>query len=234
MSGDSWIVEIRDCHIDLGSSGGKAVAFDLPLLQVAVAEQVAFTGPSGCGKSTLLNLVSGLRRADRGVIRVGGIDVAQLGAGAMDAFRGNTMGFVFQSFNLLDSFSALENVEIGMRFGRSPSKGRRAHARELLEKVGLKDRLHSFPAQLSAGEKQRVAVARAVANRPKLLLTDEPTGALDPETAKEVFALIRGICREQGCALMFVTHDLELAAQLPRQVDCRKLIGTTSAQEVLV
>jgi ABC-type lipoprotein export system ATPase subunit len=234
MSGDSWIVDIRDCHIDLGSSGGKAVAFDLAALQVAVGEQVAFTGPSGCGKSTLLNLVSGLRRVDHGEIRVAGTDVAQLGASAMDEFRGLTMGFVFQGFNLLDSFSALENVEIGMRFGRSPSRGRRAHARELLEKVGLKDRLHSFPGQLSAGERQRVAVARAVANRPKLLLADEPTGALDPDTATEVFALIRGICREENCALMFVTHDLELAAQLPRQVDCRKLIGTSNAREVLV
>jgi ABC-type lipoprotein export system ATPase subunit len=235
MKESPYVVEIRDCHIDLGSSGEKTVAFDLASLHLKPGEQTAFTGPSGCGKSTLLNLVSGLRRPDRGEILVNGTDVVRLRAGSLDAFRGRTMGFVFQGFNLLDSFTALENVQIGMRFGRSKfPEGRKAHATALLEKVGLKERLHSFPSQLSAGERQRVAVARAIANQPQLLLADEPTGALDPETAKEVFALIRSICAEQNCALMFVTHDLELAAQLPRQVDCRKLVGSVSRKEALV
>lgn len=135
------------------------------------------------------------------------------------------MGFVFQSFNLLDSFSALENVVIGMRFGRAlPHRERHAAAVALLERVGLQRRLHSRPVRLSMGERQRVAIARAIANRPGLLLADEPTGALDPATAQEVFGLIRDVCRESGCALVLVTHDLELAGQLPGQFDCRGLV----------
>lgn len=135
------------------------------------------------------------------------------------------MGFIFQSFNLLDSFSALENVMIGMRFGRAyhgAEQQRRATA--LLDRVGLLRRLHTRPGRLSVGERQRVAIARAIANRPALLLADEPTGALDPTTAEDVFALIREICREEQCALMLVTHDLDLAAKLPRQIDCRGFV----------
>lgn len=233
MKEETAVVKIRDCHLGLGNSGRNAISFDLPGLEIETGEQVAFTGPSGCGKSTLLNLVAGLRRPDRGEIVVAGTDICRLRAGKLDAFRGRFMGFVFQGFNLLESFTALENVRIGMRFGRSRAgKERRAHATDFLEKVGLQDRLHSYPAQLSAGERQRVAVARAIANRPRLLLADEPTGALDPVTAGEVFALIRSICREEGCALMFVTHDLELAGRLPRQVDCRALVGTRPGTEV--
>ena len=135
------------------------------------------------------------------------------------------MGFVFQSFNLLEGFSALENVLVGMRFGRScASSERRKRAMALLERVGLQHRLDSLPGRMSVGERQRVAIARALANRPALLLADEPTGALDPATAKQVFGLIREVCREENCALMLVTHDFDLAAQLPRQVDCHGLI----------
>jgi len=231
MNGEERIVEIRNAFIGLGSSGGQPVNFQMPSLEIARGEQVALTGPSGCGKSTLLNLVSGLRVPDRGEVVVSGTDVTKLSPGKMDSFRGRTMGFVFQTFNLLDGFTALENVEIGMRFARTASGSeRRAKATAMLEKVGLKGRLHSYPAQLSSGEKQRVAVARAVVNLPPLLLADEPTGALDPATATGVFALIRQICTEQNCALMFVTHDLELAAQLPRQVDCRGLVGAHGSE----
>ncbi len=192
-------------------------------------EQVALTGPSGCGKSTLLNLVAGLRRPDSGSILVYGTELKQLSSGKLDVIRGRTMGFVFQSFNLLEGFSALENVLVGMRFGRScASSERRKRAMALLERVGLQHRLDSLPGRMSVGERQRVAIARALANRPALLLADEPTGALDPATAKQVFGLIREVCREvcreENCALMLVTHDFDLAAQLPRQVDCHGLI----------
>ena len=195
-------------------------------------EQVALTGPSGCGKSTLLNLVAGLRRPDSGRIVVHGTELEQLSSGKLDVFRGRTMGFVFQSFNLLEGFSALENVLVGMRFGRSCAHSeRRTRAVALLERVGLQHRLDSLPGRMSVGERQRVSIARALANRPALLLADEPTGALDPATAKQVFALIREVCREENCALMLVTHDLDLAAQLPRQVDCHELIGNSTRGE---
>jgi putative ABC transport system ATP-binding protein len=226
------VVRIEDCRLEMGRSGGKAVVFALESLVLGEGEQSAFTGPSGCGKSTLLNLVAGLRRPDHGSITVNGTSLGGLRAGRLDAFRGKTLGFVFQSFNLLGSFTALENVQIGMRFGRSGGgRERKAQAAELLESVGLAQRMHSYPEQLSAGERQRVAVARAVANRPRLLLADEPTGALDPETADEVFTLIRNTCSSQGCALMFVTHDLDLAARLPRQVDCRGLVHSINRKE---
>jgi ABC-type lipoprotein export system ATPase subunit len=228
MSESSPVLEIRDSRLSLGGTGGKQVGFHLPALRLENAAQLALTGPSGCGKSTLLNLVSGLKRPDSGQIIVAGTDITTLNSAGLDAWRGRTIGFVFQSFNLLDAFSALENVEIGQRFGpRGRNRVRQHQAERLLEIVGLKERMHARPGQLSAGERQRVAVARALINRPRLLLADEPTGALDPATAAEVFQLIRDVCRDEQCALMFVTHDHDLARQLPDRFDCRGLITTT-------
>ena len=225
-------VEIRDCRLRLGYSGADAVEFHLKSFRVESGEQVALTGPSGCGKSTLLNLVAGLRRPDAGSISVQGTELGRLPPAKLDTFRGRTLGFVFQSFNLLDSFTALENVMIGMRFGRAnPRAERHARAAALLERVGLQRRLHSRPARLSVGERQRVAIARAIANRPALLLADEPTGALDPATAADVFNLVRDMCRAEKCALLLVTHDLDLAAKLPRQVDCRDLVKHSAIAE---
>ena len=225
-------VEVSDCELKLGISGTANVSFHLGSFRMDAGEQVALTGPSGCGKSTLLNLVAGLRRPDSGSILVHGIELKQLSSGKLDVFRGRTLVFVFQSFNLLEGFSALENVLVGMRFGRScASSERRKLAMALLERVGLQHRLDSLPGRMSVGERQRVAIARALANRPALLLADEPTGALDPATAKQVFELIREVCREENCALMLVTHDFDLAAQLPRQVDCYGLIGDPARKE---
>ena len=233
MNSDPVAVEIRDCGLRLGVSSGEVIQFHLERFTVNAGEQVALTGPSGCGKSTLLNLVAGLRRPDVGSIVVRETDLKPLSSSQLDAFRGRTMGFVFQSFNLLDGFSALENVLVGLRFGRScPHGERRARALSLLERVGLQRRLDSLPGRMSVGERQRVAIARALANRPAILLADEPTGALDPATAADVFGLIRNVCEEERCALILVTHDLELAAQLPRQVDCRGLIRHISEKEV--
>ncbi|MEO7100324.1 MAG: ABC transporter ATP-binding protein [Luteolibacter sp.] len=233
MTSDPAAIEIRNCGLRLGFSSGEAIQFHLEHFKVDAGEQIALTGPSGCGKSTLLNLVAGLRRPDAGSIVVRGTDLKPLSASKLDAFRGRTMGFVFQSFNLLDGFSALENVLVGLRFGRScPHGERRARAVALLERVGLQRRLDSLPGRMSVGERQRVAIARALANRPAILLADEPTGALDPATADEVFGLIREVCGEERCALVLVTHDLDLAAKLPRQVDCRGLIRHVSEMEV--
>ena len=218
-------VEVRECRLHLGNAGAEDVVFQLSDFCVGQNEHIALTGPSGCGKSTLLNLVAGLCQPDTGKIIVLGTELGQLAPSRLDSFRGRTMGFIFQSFNLLDSFSALENVMVGLRFGRTyPSAEQQSRATALLERVGLGRRLHTRPGNLSVGERQRVAIARAIANKPQLLLADEPTGALDPTTATDIFSLIREICHEEKCSLLLVTHDLQLAAQLPRQIDCRNLV----------
>lgn len=233
MNSDPVAVEIRNCGLNLGVSWRAVIQFHLEHFVVDAGEQVALTGASGCGKSTLLNLVAGLRRPNLGSIVVHGTDLKLLSSSQLDAFFGRTMGFFFQSFNLLDDFSALENVLVGLRFGRScPHRERRARAVALLERVGLQRRIDSLPRRLSVGGRQWVAIARALVNRPAILLADEPTGALDRVTAEDVFGLIRGVCEEERCALILVTHDLDLAAQLPRQVDCSGLIRHISEKEV--
>lgn len=225
-------VEIHDCRMNMGSSGDDSVCFFLDALRIESGVEAALTGPSGCGKTTLLNLIAGLRRPQSGTVSIHGTNLMGLSPSRLDTFRGRTMGFVFQTFNLLDGFSALENVVMGMRFGRArPHTEWKARATALLERVGLKRQMHVRPGRLSVGERQRVAIARAIANRPALLLADEPTGSLDPATAGVVFQLIREVCQEEHCALLLVTHDLELAARLPRQVDCRNLIQHSSVSE---
>lgn len=226
-------VELRGCRRRLGSAGDETVEFRLDEFVVPPRERVALTGPSGCGKSTLLNIVAGLVRADAGKVSVLGTDIGTLSAFELDHFRGRRMGFIYQSYNLLEPFTARENVLIGMRFGRGISAGERdARANHLLQRVGLSKRLDARPSRMSVGERQRVAIARALANKPALLLADEPTGALDPATADSVFALLMELCEEEGTTLLLVTHDLELAARLPRRFDCRGLVTHRAASEV--
>lgn len=224
MSADA--VHLQDVQVTLGSS----VKIVLPEFRVAQGQALAITGPSGCGKSTLLNLISGLRRPDRGKVFVLGTDVAALKQTETDRFRGAHLGFIHQSFHLLEAFTAVENVLLGLRFGGAvASKEWKHKAHELLERVGLGHRLHSRPASMSVGERQRVAIARALANEPKLLLADEPTGALDPRTAEGVFALLLEVAKEHGCALLLVTHDHDLAARMPSSYDASHLIAQGGA-----
>ena len=226
-------LDARDVRLTLGRSGGERVVFRLPALQLKAGERLALTGPSGCGKSTLLHLVSGLLQPDEGSLRVLGTDPFSLSQPALDRFRGKNLGFIFQTFQLLGAFTALENVRLGLRFGRGiPRAEQRARAEALLERVGLDRRFHSRPHRMSVGERQRVAIARALANRPRLLLADEPTGSLDPATGSEIFTLLNEVCAEEGCALLFVTHDLSLAGQFPRQFDCRELVSQESNEPV--
>lgn len=181
-------------------------------LEVARGERVALLGKSGSGKSTLLNLLGGLDRPTSGGLVVGGRDLGSLSRRELARFRSSTVGMVFQSFNLIPSRSAIENVELPMIFAGRPAVERRAAAREALESVGLGERLHHRPAELSGGECQRVAVARALAGSPEVLLADEPTGNLDSATAREVMGLILEHVRRDGATLVLVTHDEELAA----------------------
>jgi len=211
-------LEIRDLKKRYVAPDGSVVpVIDVPALDVADGRHVAMIGSSGSGKTTLLHLIAGIVSADSGHIvfkKPGGAstDITRLGEPQRDVFRGANIGYIFQTHHLLPGFSAIENVQLGMSFtGR---KADRAWAKRLLTEVGLGDRLDFRPGKLSVGQQQRVAVARALANRPGLVLADEPTGALDPANAQAVLELIRTLCREVGAALLLVTHDLSIANQL--------------------
>jgi ABC-type lipoprotein export system ATPase subunit len=198
---------------------GRVVALDDVTLRAEAGEFVAVTGPSGCGKSTLLNLVGALDRPDSGQILVGGERVDELRDQA--EYRAATVGFVFQFHNLVPVLSAVENVQVPM-LGRGRSRSERERrARELLEEVGLAHRARSRPPTLSGGERQRVAIARALANDPRLLLADEPTGALDSETAAQVLALVARIRAERGTTVLLVTNDEAAVAMADRRLRLR-------------
>ena len=219
------MIQLRHVTLNLGSPGDtSSVRFQLPKFEVEAGEAVALTGPSGCGKSTLVNLIAGLRRADEGEVTVAGVDLTSLSAAQLDRHRGAHCGMVFQSFHLLAPFTALENVTIGLRLGARKKSACRERAQEVLCRVGLEDRLHARPGQLSFGEKQRVAIARAIAGEASILLADEPTGSLDPRTGRDIFSLLRKVAAEDGRALVLVTHDLDLASEMPRSFDCSELM----------
>lgn len=186
---------------------------DIAQLELSAGEELAVAGESGSGKSTLLNLIAGILTPDSGRVLLDGREISALSEPARDRWRAATVGYVFQSFNLLQGYSCLENVLLAMAFGGGVDRSR---AEQLLRRVGLSDRLHHRPRQLSSGQQQRVAVARALANRPKLVLADEPTGNLDHRNAGEVVALIRETCREAGAALLLVSHDREVLSRFPR------------------
>ncbi len=184
--------------------GARATVVDVPAFTVAARDQVALHGASGTGKTTFLHLIAGILAADRGRILIGDREMTGRRESGRDRLRAEAIGYVFQGGNLLQGFSALENVLIAMGFA---GRRDRAFAEHLLDRVGLSDRRHHRPAQLSAGQQQRVAVARALANRPLLVLADEPTGALDPDLALATLRLIREVCHENEAALLLVSHD---------------------------
>ena len=165
---------------------------------------VVVSAPTGSGKTTFLHLLAGILRPDEGSIFLGEEEISELNESARDRLRSSEIGYVFQTFNLLQGFTCLENVMLAMAFGY---KADVSWAKELLEKVGLSHRLNHFPRQLSIGQQQRVALARALANRPKLVLADEPTGNLDPVNAANALTLLQELCSEVGAALLLVSHD---------------------------
>ncbi|MCD0458798.1 ABC transporter ATP-binding protein [Roseiconus lacunae] len=195
-------------------SGGQLTVLDIQSLVIRTGEQLALIGESGGGKTTLLHLIAGLLTPTSGSIRVANIETTKLSEQGRDRLRAASIGYVFQTFNLLPAFSAIENVQLGMAFGNRPVDAGRA--RELLGKVGLADRANYRPKQLSVGQQQRVAIARALAGRPKLLLADEPTANVDPASADNVLDLIINSCREEEIALMMVTHSMPVTERFTR------------------
>lgn len=183
-------------------------------------DHVALRGESGSGKTTFLNLIAGILKSDSGRLVVAGREMSGLAESERDRHRATSIGYIFQTFNLLQGYTCLENVLLGMSFGRGAD---RDYAERLLHRVGLREHLNHRPRQLSTGQQQRVAVARALANRPKLVLGDEPTGNLDHANARQVLALIRETCRENGAALLLVSHEREALDQFDQVRDFHQL-----------
>ena len=187
---------------------------DIPQFAINAGEQVVLRGESGCGKTTLLHIISGLVPCDAGSIILDGVELTKYSEAGRDRIRAAKMGYVFQTFNLLPAFTAIENVKIGMKFSRKGVS--HARAKELLERVGLGSRLNYLPKQLSVGQQQRVAVARALANQPRLLLADEPTANVDPANQATIIELIQEVCRSEQVAILIVTHSDEVANKFDR------------------
>ena len=176
-------------------------------------EFVVVVGPSGAGKTTVLNILGGMDTATSGRVLVDGRDIAKYSQRQLTGYRRNDIGFVFQFYNLVPNLTALENVELAMQICRNP-----LDAREVLREVGLEERMKNFPAQLSGGEQQRVSIARALAKNPKLLLCDEPTGALDYQTGKAILKLLQDMCRERGMTVIVITHNSAIAPMADRVI----------------
>ena len=187
---------------------------------MAEGEYTAIMGPSGSGKSTLMNIIGCLDVPTEGKVLIAGQDIAGLSDNEMSDLRLYKIGFVFQTFQLLSRQSALSNVELPLSYAHVPRKKRREMAMEALKKVGLEDRVNFMPSQLSGGQKQRVAIARAIVNNPKILLADEPTGALDSASGKQVMEIFRQLNRE-GVSILMITHDREIASHADRIVEIR-------------
>jgi putative ABC transport system ATP-binding protein len=210
------MLEVRNLHKSYpGPDGSRADVVRIAEFSLALGEERALRGESGCGKTTFLNLVAGILAADSGNIRIDGSDMAALPEPARDRLRAAKIGYIFQTFNLLQGYTVIENVVLGMSF--SPGGADYGRARELLTRVGLGHRLEHFPRQLSTGQQQRVAVARALAGSPSVLLADEPTGNLDTENSEAVLQMLHASSRELNQTVLMITHNPE-AAQIADRI----------------
>jgi putative ABC transport system ATP-binding protein len=213
------MISIRGVSMRLASGGRPVDVLTDVSLEVPAGQFLAVAGPSGSGKSTLLGLIAGLDQPTSGRITVGGVDITRLGEDALARFRRDTIGYVFQAYHLLPTLTALENVAVPLELAGDRDALGRAAAR--LAEVGLADRAHHYPVQLSGGEQQRVAVARAMARRPRLLLADEPTGNLDSSTGKQIIELLVDLNANLSSTLVLVTHDAAVAGCADRVVTLR-------------
>jgi len=207
--------------------GSPLPILDVPKFEVAAGEQMVLAGQSGGGKTTLLHVIAGITRPDSGSVHINRTEITTLSEVGRDKFRAQNIGYIFQTFNLLPGYTAFENVLLGMTF--SGLKVDEARAKHLLERVGLGSRLTHKPATMSVGEQQRTAVARALVNKPKLLLADEPTASIDARNQQQVLDLIRETCREENVALVLVTHSPQVAEQFSR-IERLEQINRAAAQ----
>ena len=213
------MISVKHLTMRLAAGGRSVTILDDVSLDIPTKQMVAIVGPSGSGKSTLLGLIAGLDRPTSGSIILDGIDITGLSESGMTRYRRQKIGYIFQSFHLIPTLTALENVAVPLELnGDLTARGR---AEELLAAVGLRDRSGHYPVQLSGGEQQRVAVARAFACRPPILLADEPTGNLDSTTGRQVIDLLLGLNRDHGSSLVLVTHDAALASHAERIISLR-------------
>jgi putative ABC transport system ATP-binding protein len=212
------LVNLESVGKSYGSGAGRQVVLDDLSLEMEAGEFVVVLGPSGCGKTTLLNLIGGLDTADTGRVRACGVDLTDASRAELTAYRARSVGFVFQFYNLLPTLTALENVVAGMTVADIPRHRARTEAAAFLDRVGLARQRDRFPKELSGGEQQRVAIVRALAKGPRLVLADEPTGNLDTASSGEVVALMHRLNEETGATFLVVTHDPTLAASASRVV----------------
>jgi putative ABC transport system ATP-binding protein len=223
------MIRLRNVEKSYRQEDRAVLACAVDALDVAAGEQVALVGRSGTGKTTLLHILAGILRPDRGEVEVVGARMDRLGEAARDRHRGRHIGMVYQTFNLLQPFTALENVLLGALFGRGAGARQRVHAIALLERVGLGDRMHHRPSELSVGQVQRVAICRALINDPELILMDEPLGNQDRATGAQVLDLLLQMARDGGKTVVMVTHDPESARRMQRTVDLASLRGAATA-----
>jgi putative ABC transport system ATP-binding protein len=216
---DEPAVKLENVHLSLGKGAARVHILKGISLQIAPGKTTGLVGPSGSGKSTLLMVMAGLERPDAGAVEVNGVSLERLGEDALARFRGAQIGIVFQSFHLIPTMTALENVAIPLELAGAAAPFARARAG--LDAVGLSHRCAHYPAQLSGGEQQRVALARALAPDPAILVADEPTGNLDETTGQSIIDLMFALKRDRGATLILVTHDLALASKCDRIVRLR-------------
>src|SRR3954468_3605747 len=227
-------IAVENLRHEYRTAAGALTVLDGLSLRVDAGGHVALTGPSGAGKSTLLAILGGLEAPQSGSVIVGGHQLADLKGDELAAYRRTTVGFVFQHFGLLDTLTAVENVELTLMLSGRSARSRRTRAMELLEALGMADRATHRPLELSGGERQRVAIARAVANQPQLVLADEPTGNLDEESSAHVADLLDDLPARHDCTLVVVTHNRALAARAPVELSLvhGQAVQTESAGEV--
>jgi len=231
--GSLSVIEMHDIRKSYEDGGMQVQVLRGIELRILPGEIVALLGPSGCGKSTLLNIMGCLDRPSTGSYTLGGQDVSRLSRAEQAWVRLHHIGFVFQSFHLIGHASALENVALPLYYAGVDRKTREARARELLERVGLGERTEHRPNQLSGGQRQRVAIARACVAKPRLLLADEPTGALDSKSGEEVLALLGELRAETGLTIVLVTHDLHVASIAERRFEMHdgKIVNVRTGPE---
>jgi lipoprotein-releasing system ATP-binding protein len=218
MNSDNKIIEIKGLEKSYGSGRNAIQVLRGIDLEITKGDAVSITGPSGTGKSTLLNMIGCLDNFDRGSLKLSGKDISSLTVDELSSFRSRHVGFIFQLHNLLPEFTAIENVMMPLLIRRTPSKTAREMSMELLKKFDMEDRAGHKPGEMSGGECQRVAVARAIVGEPDLILADEPTGSLDSKNSTILLEILLDLCRDKGSTIVIVTHDMKIAGMTQRMI----------------